>query len=114
MFTEKQLEQLQKLFQINNKEVLKAISESQKDTIAQVKDMISASQKETIIHVKGMIGDSQRDTIREVLREVRGMISGSQKDTIEVLLDAIHTGYNLHDKRIKRLEDEIGLPPLKQ
>ncbi len=65
MFTEKQLEQLQKLLQINNKEILKAISDS-------------------------------------------------QKDTIEVLMDAIHAGYNMHDKRIKRVENELDLPPLKQ
>lgn len=41
-------------------------------------------------------------------------IDDSQKDTIEVLMDAIHTGYNMHDKRIKRAENELGLPPIKQ
>lgn len=95
MFTEKQLKQLQKLFQINNKEVLKAISDSQKDTIKIVGGMISESQTEILIKVQGMITDSQ-------------------SDTIEVLMDAINTGYNMHDKRIKRPEEELDLSPLKQ
>ncbi len=103
MFTEKQLEQLQKLFQINNKVLIRAIGEDTKKEI---------QLSNTVLERKLMkvINESQKDT----LIQVQDMITNSQKDTIEVLMDAIHTGYNMHDKRIKRLEDELDLSPVKQ
>jgi hypothetical protein len=47
-------------------------------------------------------------------QRLENKIKESQQDTIEVLSDLIHTGYDLHENRIKRVEDELHLPPLKQ
>ncbi len=41
-------------------------------------------------------------------------IKQSQINTIDTLSELIHTGYNLHEGRIQRIEDELNLPPLKQ
>ena len=38
----------------------------------------------------------------------------SQEDTIEVLSALMHTGYDLHEAKIVRIEDELNLPPIKQ
>jgi enoyl-[acyl-carrier-protein] reductase (NADH) len=38
-------------------------------------------------------------------------IKSSQEDIIS---DVMNTGYNLHEDRIVRLENELDLPPLKQ
>ena len=36
-------------------------------------------------------------------------ITKSQEDTVEVLSDLIHAGYNLHEKRIRKIEDKLQI-----
>lgn len=36
-------------------------------------------------------------------------ITKSQEETIEVLSDLIHTGYNLHESRIKKIEEKLQI-----
>lgn len=80
------------------------------DTKKAIKTAVHASERK----LDGRIADSQKETVKIVIEKVKEIVHESQEDTIEVLLSAIHTGYNLHDKRIKRLEDELDLSPLKQ
>jgi len=42
--------------------------------------------------------------------ELKQAIDKSQEDTIEALSKVIHTGYNMHEERIKRLEDQTEQP----
>lgn len=55
--------------------------------------------------------DKKNDSLK---KELTKKIQGSQADTIEVLSDLLHTGYNMHEERIQRVENELHLPPLKQ
>ncbi len=42
--------------------------------------------------------------------ELKQAIDKSQEDTIEALSEVIHTGYNMHEERIKHLEDQAEQP----
>ena len=53
------------------------------------------------------------EKIRGSEQRLSKKIEETQSDTIESLSDVINAGYNHHEKRIKRLEDELDLPPLK-
>jgi hypothetical protein len=41
-------------------------------------------------------------------------IEASQEDTIEVLSEVIHTGYNMHEKRISAIEEQLDIPHPKE
>ena len=82
-------------------------------TPKQLKQELQTLRKDINDDTKKLVDVSQKETIKEVLKQVKVIVHESQEDTIEVLLAAIHTGYNLHDKRIKQLEDELDLSPLK-
>ena len=51
---------------------------------------------------------------KRIKEELEQKIDASQKDTIEVLSELIHTGYNLHEERIQRIEDRLQLSHLTQ
>lgn len=55
--------------------------------------------KEDLKEVKQRLG-----TVELKVELVNETIKKSQEDTIEVLSKLIHTGYNLHEERIKKLE----------
>lgn len=50
---------------------------------------------------------------KQLKQELVTRISESQADTIESLSEIIHNGYNSHESRIKRVENELDLPPIK-
>ena len=64
------------------------------------------------------------DQIRKIIREetvskeelkateerLSKKIADSQEDTITVLKELIHTGYEMHEERIKNLEDQADQP----
>ena len=43
-------------------------------------------------------------------KRLKQAILDSQEDTIETLKEYIHTGYNMHDERIEKIEDALDLP----
>ncbi len=43
-------------------------------------------------------------------QELKQAITKNQEDTIEALSELIHSGYNNHEKRIKRIENHLQLP----
>ena len=42
--------------------------------------------------------------------ELKGAIEKAQEETIAALSELIHTGFNLHEERIKALEDQAEQP----
>jgi hypothetical protein len=44
------------------------------------------------------------ELVNKRVEEVHKKIEQSQEDTIEALSELIHTGYNMHESRIKKLE----------
>ena len=60
--------------------------------------------------MQGQIGSMQKqlDTVELKVEAVNKRVEQAQEETIEVLTDIIQTGYNLHEKRIKRLEKQAG------
>jgi chromosome segregation ATPase len=49
--------------------------------------------------------DHKVETLDLKIEAVNQKIDSSQKDTIDILTAVIETGYNMHEKRIKRLEE---------
>jgi hypothetical protein len=47
----------------------------------------------------------QLETIELKVEVTNKKIDQSQKDVIDTLSELIHTGYNLHEERIKKLEE---------
>lgn len=43
-------------------------------------------------------------------KELKQAILDSQEDTISTLKEYIETAYNMHDKRIEKIEDTLDLP----
>lgn len=50
---------------------------------------------------------------QRIKNELSQQIKATQQDTIDALSDLIHTGYDMHEARIQRVENELHLPPLK-
>ena len=45
-----------------------------------------------------------------VKTELKGAIEKAQEETIDTLSELIHTGFNMHEERIKALEDQAEQP----
>ena len=49
------------------------------------------------------------ESVGQVHTELKQSIEQSQEDTINVLSELINTGYNMHEKRIKRIENHLRI-----
>ena len=47
--------------------------------------------------------------VGEVHQELQQSIKQSQEETIDALSSLIHTGYDLHEQRIKKIEDTLRI-----
>lgn len=47
--------------------------------------------------------------LNQTEQKLEKAITRSQGETIEVLSDLIHTGYNLHEERIRKIEDTLRI-----
>jgi chromosome segregation ATPase len=63
----------------------------------------------TLNHQLDML-DHKVETLDYKIEAVNKKIDSSQKDTIDTLTAVIETGYNMHEKRIKRLEEHTKIP----
>lgn len=55
--------------------------------------------------------ETKVDTIDMKVELVNKRIEQAQEETIETLSELITSGHNMHEKRIKRIEDNLQLPP---
>jgi hypothetical protein len=51
----------------------------------------------------------QLDTVELKVELVNKRVEQAQEETIEVLSDLIHTSYDLHEKRIRKIENNLGI-----
>lgn len=51
----------------------------------------------------------QLDTVEIKVELVNKRVEQSQEETIDALSELINTGYNLHEKRIKKIEDKLQI-----
>ncbi|HUD04662.1 MAG TPA: hypothetical protein VMR59_01620 [Patescibacteria group bacterium] len=56
--------------------------------------------------------ETKVELVNERVNLLSKKIDKSQEETIEVLSELITTGYNSHEKRIKRVEDHLHLPQI--
>ena len=49
------------------------------------------------------------DQLEQTEQKLKKAITKSQEETIEVLSDLIHTGYELHEKEIRKIKETIRI-----
>ncbi len=81
------------------------------DDLHAIKGIISEevkSLKSDVGTLKNDVGalKTQMNTVELKVELVNKRIGKAQEETIEALSELIHTGYNLHEERIKKLEKQ--------
>ena len=76
-------------------------------------EMLLENNKRLMSAVDASIEKAITKAVRESEERMIEKIEISQKDTIDTLSELIHTGYDLHENRIQRIEEELKLSPLK-
>ena len=51
----------------------------------------------------------QLDTVEMKVELVNKRVEQAQEETIDALSELINTGYNLHEKRIRKIEDNLHI-----
>lgn len=54
--------------------------------------------------------EAVNNRLEKTEQELKQAITKSQEDTIEALSELMHSGYNNHEKRIRRIENHLQLP----
>ena len=52
----------------------------------------------------------QLNTVEMKVELVNKRVEQAQEETVDALSQLIHEGYNLHEKRIKKIEDQLQPP----
>lgn len=84
-----------------------------KDIKTIVSEEVQASEKRIKQELRQEIHASEenlRKEIKSTEQNLRKEIHASQEDTIGALSELIHTGYAMHEKRIKKIEEHLELP----
>lgn len=87
---------------------------SEDKLLKKFEDMLIANNDVLLNAMDKKIQTSEKRIKEEITQKLSKQIELSQEDTINVLSELIHTGYDMHEDRIKRIENELHLPPLKQ
>ncbi len=66
--------------------------------------------KEEVIASESRVKSVLRQEIKASEERLTRKIEASQEDTIHVLSEVIHTGYNMHEKRISAIEEQLDIP----
>lgn len=93
-----------------------------KNDLHQIKGIVKEIVKEEVKPIKKQLDtvegkvevvnkrvDQLGHQLNQTGQKLEKAITKSQEETIEVLSDLIHTGYNLHEKRIKTIEDTLQI-----
>ena len=83
---------------------------SEEKLLEQISKIILTNNERLTLSFRTEIKASEERVKQELIEKIRL----SQEDTIEVLSTVMHANYDNHEIRIKRVEDELHLPPLKQ
>ena len=95
-----------------------AVLKLMKKTMA---EMLLENNKRLVPSIEQSIAKAVQESEERIMRKLTESseslskkIDDSQKDTINTLSALMHSGYDLHETRIQRIEDELQLPPIKQ
>ncbi len=116
MFTKSQLDQFQKLLESNNKKIIKDIHQEIKTAEQKLRQEIQTVQ--TNLHkeiqtVEQNLRLEIQTSNKQLEIKLTRKFDTSQEEMIGIISELINTGYNIHEIRIKRVEDELSLPPIK-
>lgn len=105
------------MLEANNKTLMIAVDKSITSVVQEsekrIKQELTQLFRNELAEAKLELTQLFRSELAGVKQELLEKIKAAQEDTIEALSVLIHTGYNYHEARIQRVEDELHLPPLK-
>lgn len=86
-----------------------------KDDLQQIRGVVKEEVqvvKEEVQTVKEEVQTvkKQLDTVEMKVELVNKRVEQAQEETIDTLSGLIHEGYNLHEKRIKKIEEQLQPP----
>lgn len=82
---------------------------SDKTLLTKIAGIIVANNKVLLGAVDEKIKASEEKQTKKLIAK----IDESREDIIEVFLDVVNTGYKMHDKRITRIENKLGISSTK-
>ncbi len=111
------LKKFEEILVANNK-ILEAkidqkLSSNNKALEEKLNDMFVANNTVLLNAMDIKIQASEKRIKQKLTEDLGKKIEESQEYTIDTLTDLITGGYDLHEDRIKRIETELNLPPLK-
>ncbi len=79
-----------------------------KDDLQQIRGIV----KDEVQVVKDEVQTvkQQLDTVEMKVELVNKRVEQAQEETVDALSELIHEGYNLHEKRIKKIEEQLQPP----
>jgi NADH:ubiquinone oxidoreductase subunit E len=78
---------------------------SDKQLLDKIAGIIVANNKVLLEAVGEKIKASEEKQTKELIAK----IDESREDIIEVFMDVVNTGYKMTDKRLKKVEDKLGI-----
>ena len=90
------------------------------DELKQIREVLkeenNASEKRVKIFVRTEIKESEErmkkhvnTEINESEKRVKDYVNEQVEDAVEVLTEITHTGYNMQENRIEKIEDELNI-----
>jgi prefoldin subunit 5 len=85
-----------------------------KKLLGKIGELIDSKLNKNLKPINEKLGilDSKVETLDLKIEVLNKKIDQAQEETIETLSELITTGYNSHEKRIKRVEDHLQLPQI--
>lgn len=93
---------------------------SEEKMLEKFAEMLLANNERLVISIRKDIETSENRLREELTEKIEGSENRLREefkleldDAVDVLSELMHSGYNLHEARIQRVEKELHLPPLK-
>ena len=87
---------------MDNSKLLNQIGSLIKKELVPIKKQLDTVEIKVEV-VNKRVGQAEKNLERKIMQ--------SQEETIDALSELINTGYDLHEKRIAKIEDNLGITP---
>jgi len=96
---------------MSNNKLLNQIGNLIDDKLQPIREDLTGVKQDLSVVKKDLDGVKKQLNVVEMKVElVNKKVEQSQEETIGALSELINTGYNLHEKRIKKIEDHLQIP----
>ena len=76
------------------------------ELLEQIERVVEAKLEAEREHTRKLV----HEEVAAAEKRLTQKIAASQEDTIHVLSEVLHTGYNMHEERIRAIEEQLDMP----